>query len=590
MQAGLPRIGLRVRLFLISVLLIALVGSASAILLRASLRGLLERRITSELGFRADTVRILVESLDPGAEVEQVDRIVSAFALEANSPRITVITAEGTVLADSRLDDAAVALLGDLSARPEVREVLAGAETSTQTRLSETLGQPMLFVAVPYRTSTHSGVVRASVEVEVMEEALAPFNLAVGAAGVAGLGIAVFMSGLASHLASRDLRLMMERVQRALARSREGGSQAQEEQDLSVLAGGVQDLAERWRQANSDAHSERARLSALLDSLKEGVLALDPDGHITGANPAALRLLNLQGPPLGRSLVDVVRAAPIITIVRAALHEGSDGSAEVELNEGLFVLATARPLQGQAGCVLVLHDLSGMRRLERVRRDFVANVSHELRTPVTIIRTNAESLADGAMEEPAVAKVFLTAILRNTERLGQLINDLLDLSRIESGRQVMRSQRVELAPLVDRVLENLLPRAAECSSSLQSQVDAGAALWGDATAVEQILMNLLENAVSYAGPGSTIRVHATARGSSLRVVVEDDGPGIAERHRERVFERFYRVDPGRARQHGGTGLGLAIVKNLAEAMQGSVGLEAARPKGCRFWFELPQTG
>lgn len=561
MQAGLPRIGLRVRLFLISVLLIALVGTASAVLLRASLRGLLERRITAELEFRAEAVRILVESLDPPAEVEPVGRLVGAFAQDGQSPRITVTTSEGVVLADSRPRATAEAPTGE---------------------------EPMLMVEAPYRTTSHGGVVRASVEVEVMEEALAPFNLAVGAAGVAGLGIAVFMSGLASHLASRDLRLMMERVQRALARSREGAAQAPEEQDLSVLAGGVQDLAERWRQANSDVHSERARLSALLDSLKEGVLALDPEGHITGANPAALRLLQLQGAPLGRSLVDVVRAAPIITIVRAALNERSDGSAEVELSEGLFVLATARPLQGQAGCVLVLHDLSGMRRLERVRRDFVANVSHELRTPVTIIRTNAESLADGALEEPAVARVFLTAILRNTERLGQLINDLLDLSRIESGRQVMRSQKVQLAPLVDRVLENLQPRATEISSSLQNQVEAGATLCGDATAVEQILMNLLENAVSYAGPGSTIRVHASSRGANLRVVVEDDGPGIAERHRERVFERFYRVDPGRARQHGGTGLGLAIVKNLAEAMHGSVGLEAARPKGCRFWFELPR--
>ncbi len=561
MQAGLPRIGLRVRLFLISVLLIALVGTASAVLLRASLRGLLERRITAELEFRAEAVRILVESLDPPAEVEPVGRLVGAFAQDGQSPRITVTTSEGVVLADSRPRAAAEAPTGE---------------------------EPMLMVEAPYQTTSHGGVVRASVEVEVMEEALAPFNLAVGAAGVAGLGIAVFMSGLASHLASRDLRLMMERVQRALARSREGAAQAPEEQDLSVLAGGVQDLAERWRQANSDVHSERARLSALLDSLKEGVLALDPEGHITGANPAALRLLQLQGAPLGRSLVDVVRAAPIITIVRAALNERSDGSAEVELSEGLFVLATARPLQGQAGCVLVLHDLSGMRRLERVRRDFVANVSHELRTPVTIIRTNAESLADGALEEPAVARVFLTAILRNTERLGQLINDLLDLSRIESGRQVMRSQKVQLAPLVDRVLENLQPRATEISSSLQNQVEAGATLCGDATAVEQILMNLLENAVSYAGPGSTIRVHASSRGANLRVVVEDDGPGIAERHRERVFERFYRVDPGRARQHGGTGLGLAIVKNLAEAMHGSVGLEAARPKGCRFWFELPR--
>lgn len=590
MQAGLPRIGLRGRLFLVSVLLIAVVGTGSALLLRSSLRDLLEARFSEELYSRAGSARLLIEALDPAAQVLAIDTIVDDFSSEPHSPRITVIDASGRVLGDSTLGEDEIARLANQAAQQEVRAVLSGHSTATLTRRAEADGTEMLLAAIPYRATGHHGVIRAGIEVEVFEQAMAPFNLAVGAVGIAGLGVAVFMSGLASHLASRDLRNMLERVQGALARSREGTMQAQDEQDLSVLAGGVQDLAQRWRRASDEANAERSRLSAVLDSLNEGVLAIDAHGRVTGANPAAVRLLQVQGSPLGRSLVDIVRAAAIVSIVRGALSGETDESAEVELHDGQFLMATARPLHGQAGCVLVLHDLSAMRKLERVRRDFVANVSHELRTPVTIIRTNAESLADGALDDPNVAPVFLQAILRNTVRLGQLINDLLDLSRIESGRQVLRVQACDLRAATERTIEGLKDRAQETGCTLCNDLLPGTMVLADSNALEQILTNLLENAVKYAGTGSTVRVFATPAGARLKVAVEDDGPGIAERHRERVFERFYRVDSGRARLHGGTGLGLAIVKNLVDAMQGSAGLESVRPRGCRFWFELPAAG
>jgi two-component system phosphate regulon sensor histidine kinase PhoR len=267
---------------------------------------------------------------------------------------------------------------------------------------------------------------------------------------------------------------------------------------------------------------------------------------------------------------------------------GRPQSTELEVNGGnkRNILARATP-QADGGVVVVMHDVTEIRRLETIRRDFVANVSHELRTPVSIIRANAETLLNGALERPDQARRFVDALLRHADRLGRLISDLLDISRIEAGKYPIEPRSLKLAPVVRRIFESVDVRAQTKQMTLSMKIDDDLVLVADAKALEQVLLNLVENAIKYTPERGNIEVHARREGDCVRIEIMDDGPGIDPIHRPRIFERFYRVDPGRSREMGGTGLGLAIVKHLVEAMRGRVGVDGRTPSGSVFWVVMP---
>jgi two-component system phosphate regulon sensor histidine kinase PhoR len=241
-----------------------------------------------------------------------------------------------------------------------------------------------------------------------------------------------------------------------------------------------------------------------------------------------------------------------------------------------------------AGTVIVLRDVTEMRHLETIRKDFVANVSHELRTPVSVIRANAETLLGGALEHETKGPQFVQAILRSSERLSTLIADLLDLSRIEAGKYHLEIQSVEVDEAIRHAVEAISSTAQSRRVSHDLSRSAQLHVMADPMALEQVLLNILDNAVKYTKDGGQVQVRAMEHRSGVRFEVEDDGPGIPPQHRMRIFERFYRLDPGRSRELGGTGLGLSIVKHLVESMGGTVGVEPASPHGSVFWFVLPR--
>ncbi|MFA6032193.1 MAG: ATP-binding protein, partial [Myxococcota bacterium] len=269
---------------------------------------------------------------------------------------------------------------------------------------------------------------------------------------------------------------------------------------------------------------------------------------------------------------------------------GADGGhAELEIGEiepRRFLVNVTR-LPDSSGVLVVFVDVTDLRRLETIRKDFVANVSHELRTPVASIRSAAETLRTSLSSDPASAAIFLEMIERNAERMGQLVEDLLDLSKLEAKKYLISLESLNLAGEVDRVVSSLSPMAAEKEIRVTNKVAPVLKIVADRRALEQVLTNLVDNAIKYSSIRSSVNVSAEAEAGKLRVVVSDTGPGIEQRHIPRLFERFYRIDAGRSRELGGTGLGLSIVKHLIEAMGGSVAVESIPGRGTTFSFTLP---
>lgn len=400
---------------------------------------------------------------------------------------------------------------------------------------------------------------------------------------VVGIGIAVVVTLVATSQIRRQVRrLATSAVQVAAGGARwiplDGPGD-----ELKQLGASFNQVAADGLRATVALAAERELLASVLDSLNQGVIAVDSQQRIRLINPAARALLDLPGVPIGEALIDQVRVPALLD----ALEAGGERTAELTMPGGARVVARVVPQRGGDGHILVLEDVTAIRRLETIRRDFVANASHELRTPVSVIRANAETLLDGAKDEPAIATRLLEGVARNAMRLSHLVVELLDLSRIESGGLELAKAQVAVAAAAGDARASVEEQAAKRQVSVEVDVADDVQVLGDAGALDQILVNLIDNGVKYTRTGGHVWVRARRAGDRVRVEVADDGAGIAPHHRERVFERFYRVDPGRSRELGGTGLGLSICKHLVEAMGGRIGVDANQPTGALFWLDLP---
>jgi two-component system phosphate regulon sensor histidine kinase PhoR len=372
---------------------------------------------------------------------------------------------------------------------------------------------------------------------------------------------------------ARALAQALQALQDELA----GGPRAELSADLELL-GGLYHLREERKKTKEEP--ERELLAALLDP----AAVFGQDGTARVSN-AAFDALAPGGRATGKTALEVTRSEPLAEAVKRGI-EGATRSLELELaSPSRSFEARVNPLL-RGDVLVLLRDVTQARRIAAMRRDFIANASHELRTPVTAIRGAAETLLAGALDDPAAAHRFTEVVVRHAERLARLTEDMLDLSRIESGQRGMHLGRVDLAPLADEILLLYRERAGERRLELSHEVPPGVAARADPRALEQILVNLVDNAVKYTSEGGAIALGAQREGPRVVVSVKDSGPGIERRHLPRLFERFYRVDPGRSRDQGGTGLGLAIVKHLAQAQGGEVGVESG-PAGSRFWVRLP---
>ena len=579
-------LGVRGRLFVVSVALILVVGLTSGAYLENQLRQLLVSRIEAELHRHALTARELFRSLNDWSTPSTIDPLADRLG-QATSARVTVIAQDGTVLGDSALTIEQVQQLDNHGSRPEVVASLANGR-GVARRFSATLRTDMLYVAVPLARADGLAVVRAATPLDEIEPVVNQLRVLLGVAGLLGLAIAVFMSGLASHFLSRTLRSLVQHAGAMAAGARQQRIAVATTDEIGGLAGSLNRMAEDLEQAVTTLATERDRFAAVLEGLADAILALDAEQRITLANRAALTLLDLPEPPLGRTLPETIRVPALQDLVAQA-QDGTPSTTEFDLPTvtARRVLASATPQQLTGGSVIVLHDVTELRRLETIRRDFVTNVSHELRTPVSVIRANAETLLLSAPDNAPDTREFLEALLRQADRLTRIVADLLELAQIEADQYPLHLEPVLIAPAVQRALEVVDQERKAKGLSLDLTVAPDLSAQADADALDQIILNLLDNAVKYMLTDGHLVIRGSVEPGHVRIEVADDGPGIAPHHRDRIFERFYRVDTGRSRHEGGTGLGLAIVKHLALAMHGEVGVEAATPRGSVFWVTLP---
>ncbi|MBA2661259.1 MAG: PAS domain-containing protein [Bradymonadaceae bacterium] len=571
----------RSKLFLIAVSLLMTFAIASGLYLERELRNWFESRIETELQAHAQTAREAVTALPADASPEAIASLAERLGT-ATATRVTLIGADGRVLGDSHLPGDALHSAENHAARPEI----AAAQTQTfgsARRLSRTVGKHMFYVAVPYTRDDVRGVVRVGLPLDDIDEVIAHLRLFMVFAILFGLVAAMFLSGVASHLMARTLRELVQHARTVTLRP----SPLASDEPAAGLANSMLTLREELGQTLATMASERDRFEAVLDGMGEAVIAVSPDRRMTLVNRAARALFGLSTPPVGRKLDEIPDLAMLDDLVVRTEHEQS-ASAEFDLAGPVVrkVMARATVKRASGGTIIVIHDVTELRRLETIRRDFIANVSHELRTPVSVVQANAETLLDGALEDGEMARAFVEAIHRNSERLSRLIADLLDISRLEADKYEIELQPVALAVAVHRAIDAVEGKIDRALTAIDLAIDDQLVVWADPKAIDQVLFNLLDNAFKHMPDGGRVKVVAELGADEVRIEIRDDGPGIDFKHRDRIFERFYRVDKGRASHMGGTGLGLSIVKHLVSTMGGNVGFRPNSPRGSIFWFTL----
>jgi two-component system phosphate regulon sensor histidine kinase PhoR len=539
----------------------------------------LDAWLTSEANVVADLAGDGLRAQDPNL----LDPLAHRLAKSAGV-RVTIIGRDGVVLGESDQDRRT---MENHASRPEVAAALGGVVGGTLRR-SDTVGRDLLYVAVPVRDSgTIVGVARTALPLTALQSLAAKLGSLIVGIGAIAAAIALLALVVLVRAITRPILTLTARAE-ALASGAKVDFSVSGPEEIERLGGALRRMAATITGERAKAESERDRLAVLIDELTDTIVIADRDGRIVLANRAAATSLGATAAP-GHALIEAIREHEVLDAVRRA-RVGEDEVAQVERSDPpRFARAIARRLtDGQL--LLVIQDLTNLRRLETVRRDFVANVSHELRTPIASLKAMAETLEDGAIDDATVARDFVGRMHQEIDALAQLVEELLLLGGIESGQLPLRFERVAPADLLARAQDRFAPLADRAGVRLDlDPMPILPAVLADPERIAQVFANLIHNAVRFTPSGGEIHLSAASRDGSVAFTVRDTGRGIAAEDLDRIFERFYKGD--RARTTGGTGLGLAIAKHIVQAHGGDLMASSEGPdRGAAFSFTLPVAG
>jgi len=550
-------------------------------------------QIATDLKARAGLLEKQITGLLSPLRSESIDAICKE-AGRLSATRITIILPDGTVIGDSRETPR---LMDNHAKRPEIITALTG-QTGKSLRFSKTLMQRMLYVAVPIRDDQDiAAVLRTSLPATAVETEIRSIQLKIV---LGGCIIALLAAGI-SWVISRRISRPIEQMKKGAEQFANGDLSHRltfpDTEEMAGLADAMNQMAVQLDNRIETISRQRNQLETVLASMLEGVIAVDSEERIVSINRAAAQLFeNEPANCQDKSIQEVIRSPALQQFIRRALNNPHPAEEDIIVyqNEERVIDVKSSPLldavQQQMGTLVVFNDVTQLRRLENMRRDFVANVSHEIKTPLTAIKGFVETLQQGKVEKVDEKERFLGIIQKHVDRLNAIIEDLLTLSRIEQEDESkeINHEKVNLADVFQAAIEICRPKAEEKHIHIDLDCEKDTTAIFDPTLIEQAMVNLLDNALKYSEPRSTVLVKSHQQNSEVIISVQDHGIGIAQKHLPRLFERFYRVDKARSRNMGGTGLGLAIVKHIAQAHGGHVTVESKLGEGSRFRIHLPQ--
>jgi len=544
----------------------------------------LEDRLVSDLLLIGDALAPALS--DASRPEEYLDERVREYA-ELTDARVTIIASDGTVLAESDKDRSTMDNHGD---RPEIIAAFARGQGSS-VRYSKTIGQDMLYVAlrVTHEDSDVS-VVRAALPLSEVESHLGRLIRSTLLASLIAVILAAILAMVIAERTTKPVRQLTQAAEDMAVGRLDRRILITSRDEIGTLARALNQTAEILQDTITTLGEEQDHLQAVLEHMADGVLIIDDTGHVSLINPAAVRLLDTtQEAALQHSFAQVVRDHRLIDLWEESRRQRAGQSEFIEMDAGqIFLQAIITPFAEDSGssCLVILQDLTSMRRLETVRRDFISNISHELRTPLAGLKALVDTLRDGAMDDPPAAERFLNRIEVEVDSMTQMVEELLQLSRIESGQTGDELVSTDIAGVVMHSAERLRPQAERAGIDLIiDYTEELPRVMADSERIRQVVINLVHNAIKFTPAGGKITISATGDPYEVVVSVADTGVGIPRGDLPRIFERFYKAD--RARSGGGTGLGLAISKHIIQAHAGRIWVESVEAKGSTFYFALP---
>jgi two-component system phosphate regulon sensor histidine kinase PhoR len=532
--------------------------------------------------------RITAEASLPGFLSQDKQEVLDSLAKrlgEQTDIRVTIISVDGTVLGDSEEDPST---MENHALRPEIRDALRTG-LGESTRYSTTVSQKMMYIAVPISYQGEVlGTARVSLPLTVVESLVHRVTMSIITAMSVATLLVILVAWVIARITTRPIRKLTIASERIASGELEQKITIETKDEVGELAQAFNEMSLKLKEMVETISGERARLATILDNMADGVIMTGSEGNILLANNAAAKLFNIKN-TTEKPLIEVVRDHELDEVLKLCLQTAKTQSVQYESGSSKrYIRAIAIPISHDemSGVLLLFQDLTELRNLQTTRRELIGNISHEFRTPLAGIKAMVETLRDGAVDDKKAAIDFLVRIDDEVERLTQIVVELTELSRIETGEAELRLEPVNLNLLVEEVITQLSPQIERQQLTAEKKIDTNLpSVQADKRRIRQTIVNLIHNAIKFTNPGGKIMVTTRIHNGSVTVDISDTGIGIAKRDLPHVFERFYKGD--RDRSGGGTGMGLAIAKHVIEAHGGSIWVQSEEGKGSTFSFSLP---